>query len=151
MDNDKALTTVPFKVFPEKEVIDPYGSRKGRQSWGQIIQDFSKLTLDEVKRDYPGLLDKLETNGNLTLRQIVVARVIEMLIRDPNPAMLNLIMERGEGKVPQMVMTASGSVGDWVELANREGIPLDEVKKEALKIIEEQESDPTYVEAEYVE
>lgn len=145
------LVRIPFQSVPASEPIDPYTSRKGRLSWGQIVQDMSKMTLDEVKAQFPGLLDSIRADGTLTLRQLVIARVLQQLILDPNPAMLNLIMERGEGKVPQMVMAASGNIGDWMEYAKKEGLELDEVRREARKILEENDSDPTIVEGEYVE
>lgn len=145
------LVKVPVIVYPSEQIIDPFGPRRGKQSWGQIAQDMSKMTLNEVKEQFPGLMDRINANGNMTLRQIVIARVLQQLILDPNPAMLNLIMERGEGKVPQMVMSATGGIGDWMEAAKKEGISIDEVKREAQKILEEHEADPTVVDGEYVE
>ena len=147
----QSLVKIPFQEVPKEVPIDPYGPKKGYQSWQATIRRVSLLPASELRKIYGDAINNLEKYGTVTLRELAVLKAFEEVIERPSPSMLNLIMERDEGKVPQMQVSASGNIGDWVEYAKEKGIPLDEVMEEARKIMAEYEEAPTVVEGEIVE
>lgn len=149
MSND--LVKVPIQSFPESEPIDPYGNKKGYQSWAQTIRRVSLLKADELKKVYGDAIERLEKYGNITLRELAIIKAFEDVIEHPNPSMLNLIMERDEGRVPQMQVTATGNIGDWMEYAKEQGIEIEAVMEEARKIMSGYDEPPKVVEGEIVE
>jgi hypothetical protein len=78
-------------------------------------------------------------------------RAFYELVRDPNPAMLSLLMERDEGRIPQSIVSASGNIGDWMQYAKEQNIPIEEVLAEATKLLDEYNQPPTVVEGDIIE
>lgn len=142
---------IPFKAVPESEPIDAYGNKKGYQSWQQTIRRISLLKANELKEMYGAAIENLEQYGNVTLRELAIIKAFESMISSPNPAMLNLIMERDEGRVPQTQITASGNIGDWMEYAKEQGIEIEAVMEEAKRIMAGYDEPPKVVEGEIVE
>lgn len=143
--------------FPEGEVysaetpIDPYGRKGGYQSWQQTIRRISQMKASELKTIYANAIDYLDSYGNITLRELAIIKAFESVIANPNPAMLGLIMERDEGKVPNTVMSASGNITDWMEYAKENNIEIDAVMEEAKRIMDEYNRPPSVIEGEIVD
>ena len=142
---------IPFKAVPESEPIDAYGNKKGYQSWQQTIRRVSLLKANELKSLYGAAIENLEQYGSVTLRELAIIKAFESMISSPNPAMLNLIMERDEGRVPQTQITASGNIGDWMEYAKEQGIAIEDVMQEAERLLQEYNEPPKVVEGEIVD
>lgn len=149
--NDKQIIRIPVDVHPPDEPIDPYGKKKGYQSWQATIRRISQMTADELSSTYSVAIADLSKYGSITLRELAIIAVFRELIEHPNPSLLNLIMERDEGKVPNMVVSATGNVSDWMEYAKEQGIEIEEVMAEAKRIMEEYEAPPKVVEGEIVD
>ncbi len=142
---------VPFEALDPTVPLDPYGKKRGYQSWQQTIRRISQMTPAEVQATYAEAVTDLSRYGNITLRELAILRAFQEVIEHPNPAMLSLIMERDEGKVPQTNISASGNISDWMEYAKQENIPIEDVMREARKIMDEYEKAPEVVEGEIVE
>lgn len=157
MNDSNDLVLIPIKSIPENEPIDPYSKKKGYRSWAETGKRISNMTPQEFREHYGAIfadiafMADMPSLSDITLREIAFAAAYVETIRHPNPAMLNLIMEREEGKVPQAVISATGSIGDWMEYAKENNIEIDEVMKEAKKIMQEYDEPPKVVEGEIVE
>lgn len=151
MNEPSNLARIPVESFPESTPIDPYGKKQGQQSWAQIIKRIGDTNLSDLKEMYVEAIDKLEQYGNMTLRELAVIRAYFETIEHPNPSMLNWLAERSEGKVPQMTVTATGNIGDWMEYAKEQGIAIEDVMAEAQKVLKEYNEPPKVVEGEIVE
>lgn len=151
------LVKIPVKAVPETEPIDPYGKKKGYRSWAETGKRISNMTPEEFVQHYGSIftdmvaMSAMPELNDITLREIAMAAAYIETIRHPNPAMLNLIMEREEGKVPQAVISATGNIGDWMEYAKEQNIPIEDVMAEAKKIMQEYDEPPKVVEGEIVD
>lgn len=142
---------VPIRVVPESEPVDPYAKKQGYRSWQQTIRRMANKTVSELKIEYGYAIEHLERFGDITLRELIILKAFEEMVKNPNPSMLNLIMERDEGRVPQAIVSASGSIGDWMEAARENNIEISEVMEEAQKILSEYNKPPDVIEGEIVD
>lgn len=147
----KTLVTIPFEQVDPNTPIDPYGKKQGSQSFAQIIKRIGDTPAQDLKNIYGRTLDILEQCGNMPLRELAVIQAYFETIEHPNPSMLNWLAERSEGKVPQMQLTATGNIGDWMEYAKEQGIAIEDVMAEAQKVLQEYNEPPKVVEGEIVE
>jgi len=139
----------PITVVPSDMPINPYTEKRGYQSWQSTIRRISSLKASELRDIYGDVISNLEKYGNVTLRELVVLRAFEELVKNPTPAMLSLIMERDEGKVPQAIASFSGNVLDWreaaMQIANERGLTEDQmfslIEEEVKKIAAEYQED----------
>ncbi len=145
------LVRIPIDTAPANEPIDPYGRRSGYQSWQQTIRRIGNMKADELRAIYGTAIENLENLGSLTLRELVILKVYEEMLTKPNSAMLGLVMERDEGRVPQTVVSASGNVQDWLAVAKEENISIDEIMEEARQMISEHDKAPDIVDGEVVD
>lgn len=149
--NPSDLVKFPVQGVPESEPIDPYGKKKGTQSWANIIKRIGDTPVSELKHLYLDTILNLEQYGNMTLRELAVVRAYFEVLENPNPSMLSFLAERSEGKVPQAMITATGNIGDWMEYAKEQGIEIADVMQEAQSLLKEYNQEPKVVEGEIVD
>ena len=103
------------------------GNPKGRpptgESWGELIKKIGDLTPTEAAKACKAIAGQLAAIGNdVTLKEAVVLRVYASLLFEPQPGLLNIFIDRAEGKVAdKLVLT------DWRKEAQDAGIDPDEL------------------------
>ena len=116
-----------------KHPVQPTSAtERSAQNWRNVISRVTRLTVGEAVVYFGELAQNLSYYpSQLQLRELMVFRAVYEFIQSPNPGMLNVLMEREEGKVPQ---TFTGLIEehtfDWAELAKQLGVTPEEALKE---------------------
>ncbi len=127
-----------MKPVPAHVLNPVYNQRKGKQSWRAIISKVTQMTVQEAIDYYGDALDQLRIYPpDIILRELLIFRAVVENVLQPSPAMLGLLMEREEGKVPQMTMQANMDGSDIFQRAMEDGITVQELMAEAAHIIEQ--------------
>ena len=85
---------------------NPKGAPKRGQSWSELIALIGNLTPAQAAERAGAIgerIAKYSGDNDLTLKELVVLRVYDALLFDPQPGLLNAYMERVEGKVREQV------------------------------------------------
>ena len=132
---------IKFDSFPDGVVLPAvYGDRKGRHSsWSALIKKVSSMTVREAQAYFGEAAASLDSySSDLPLRELMVFRAITDFLQAPSPSMLNLFMEREDGKVAQPI---EGNLNvnnlDWRVLAEQLGVTQEEAMSEAARLIEQ--------------
>lgn len=138
MDNE-----VPYEVLPPNAHIEPFGKRKGKQSWKELARAVGNLTIGELKEKYAHAISSLPDVPTATLRELALVHAYISTIQNPNSSLLTFLSEREEGRVPNMVISTNADVSDWknyVDQLRADGMDIseDDVIAEAKLIIQEQ-------------
>lgn len=81
---------------------NPAGAPKRGQSWAELIKELGDLDGPQAAARAQFLAKQFRSlEPGVTLKELVVLRVYSSLIDDPQPGLLNSIMDRAEGKVTQ--------------------------------------------------
>lgn len=132
-----------LKVVPAKDVLPPawQGNRRGtRGSWASLIKRITNMTVSEAVEYFGEAARSLDSyKDDLTLRELLVFRAVVETLVDPSPAMLNLFMEREEGRVESNINGEINiNVLDWRALAEQKGLTEEEVLAEVKLLMEQQ-------------
>jgi hypothetical protein len=85
---------------------NPKGRPKDGESWAGIIREISNMTAGEVielvgdKNDLGKAFKQMPKN--VQMKKLITARVMAALMFDPGSGLWNALMERAEGKVPDV-------------------------------------------------
>lgn len=110
---------------------NPKGAPKRGQSWKEIYNTIGNLTPKEAAEYCSAVAKKIGTIGDqVTLKEAVVLRVYTALLFDPDARLLNVVMDRDEGKVTQPVTEMP-----WREYVKDQGYDPDVLMKEAEEIV----------------
>ena len=79
---------------------NPAGAPKRGQSWTEVIEELSELDGPSAAERAGFLAAQFrKLPGGVTLKELVILRVLAALIDEPQPGLLNTILDRAEGKV----------------------------------------------------
>ena len=110
---------------------NPKGGPKRGQSWQEIYKTIGNMTPQEAADYCRAVAGKIASIGDkVTLKEAVVLRVYTALLFDPDARLLNVVMDRDEGKVTQTVTEIP-----WREYAKQMGYDPDALMKEAEEIV----------------
>lgn len=110
---------------------NPKGAPKRGQSWKEIYNAIGNLTPKEASEYCHAVAGKIGSIGDrVTLKEAVVLRVYAALLFDPDARLLNVVMDRDEGKVTQPVTEVP-----WREYVSQMGFDPDVLLKEAEEIV----------------
>lgn len=134
---------IPFEIVPPNQHIEPFGKRKGKQSWRELARSVGNLTIAEIKERYTTAILSLPDIPTATLRELALVNAYISTINNPNSSMLSFLSEREDGKVPNTVVSTSMDVSDWKEYVKdlqESGMEISEadVIAEAKLIVQEQ-------------
>jgi hypothetical protein len=92
---------------------NPKGAPSHKESWGGIINKIGNMTPLEISRylfDTRKKLKKLgeELEDTVTMKEVVIMRAYATLAFESNSSLMNALMDRGEGKVPNTIIPANG-------------------------------------------
>ena len=83
---------------------NPAGAPKRGESWKEIVAKIGNMTPREAADHCNEIAKQIRKIGDgITLKEAVVLRVYTALLFEPQPGLLNAIMERDEGKVTQPI------------------------------------------------
>lgn len=83
---------------------NPRGAPKRGQSWKEIVKTIGDLTPKEASDYCHKVAGKIAVIGDsVTLKEAVILRVYTALLFEPDARLLNVIIDRDEGKVVQPV------------------------------------------------
>ena len=83
---------------------NPKGAPKRGQSWKEIVKTIGDLTPKEASDYCHAVAGKIAVIGDsVTLKEAVILRVYTALLFEPDARLLNVIIDRDEGKVAQPV------------------------------------------------
>lgn len=118
---DKPKRKAPRTAWKPGQSGNPKGAPKDGESWAAIIKEISNMPPDEIFELVGKTNGKINDLGRaykqmppkVVMKKLVVARVLAALMFDPNSSLLNTLMERAEGKVPD-VLKGDGDDGEIV-------------------------------------
>lgn len=120
----KAKRKPPPTAWKPGQSGNPRGAPKRGESWQEIYKKVGDMTPKEAA-DYctavAGQLSKIGTQ--VTLKEAVVLRVYAALLFEPDARLLNVVMDRDEGKVADKHQIQI----DWREQARQDGHDPDEI------------------------
>lgn len=98
------------KPFEKGVSGNPSGGPSHGESWSGLIKKIGNMRPSEVAGYLKDLSSKFTKMGDeLTLKEIVVLRAFATLALETNASILNALMDRGEGKVPNTIAPLGGS------------------------------------------
>ena len=115
------------KPYPPGVSGNPAGAPPRGQSWGDVINKIGNMTPHEagkyllsVKKRLKKLIDE-EAMDKLTMKEIVVLQAYSTLSMEANASLMNALMDRGEGKIPNTIALPNGQGGStegvtWAQL-----------------------------------
>lgn len=102
---------------------NPAGAPKRGESWAEIIKRVGEYTPPEAAARSLELAKKLLSIGDgVTLKEAAILRVYGAILFEPQPGLLNILIERAEGKVSDKL-----EITDWRAEAQAAGLDPDEV------------------------
>ena len=123
----KKTTTKRKGRWKPGESGNPKGAPKRGQSWAEIIKEIGELTPDEARAMSQKIFAQIQLGNKITLKQAVVLRVYAALLFEPQPGMLNILIERAEGKVSLPVETWQDRV---ISLLREKKVTVEQVAHE---------------------
>ena len=113
---------------------NPAGRPAANDSWGEVFAKVGKLSPVMAAKWCKEIAEELgKIKSDVTLKEAVVLRVYAALMFEPSGSLLEKVMDRAEGKLPQ------GTFHDWRAEAEAAGLPpdmLNEIQTEFNAIIE---------------
>lgn len=116
--NSKPAAKPRGKPWPKGVSGNPKGAPKRGESWAEIIKRIGDQTGSEAAE--ASLLmakDFLKLGGGVTLKEASIYAAFRAFINDPQPGLLNILIERAEGKVADIHAEVP-----WDVLAQQYGI-----------------------------
>jgi hypothetical protein len=111
------------KPWPKGTSGNPAGAPKRGESWAEIIKRVGDLTPSEAAEAALLLAkDLLKLGDGVTLKQAAVMSMFRQSINDPQPGLLNILIERAEGKVATPL-----EIRDWRAEAAEAGFDPDKI------------------------
>ena len=99
--------TVPKSAWPKGVSGNPAGAPKRGESWAEVIKQIGNMQVEEVVQMIANWLPTLKkAPKGITLKQLVVTRAFVGLANEPSASLMNVLMDRAEGKVPQPITGA---------------------------------------------
>jgi hypothetical protein len=96
-----------FKENPKN--INKAGAPKRGESWAEIIDRIGNMTPIEAAEHAKAIAGKLKAMGDaITLKEAVVIRGYASLLFEPTSSLMNVYMDRTDGKVTDKVDVTSG-------------------------------------------
>jgi hypothetical protein len=90
------------KPFPKGVSGNPKGAPKRGESWAEIIDRIGAMTPIEAAAHANAIAGKLKTMGGaITLKEAVVIRGYAALLFEPSSSLMNIYMDRTDGKVKE--------------------------------------------------
>jgi len=134
---------IPFEEVPANQHIEPFGKRRGKQSWKEQARHIGNMTIGELKEKYTHAISSLPDVPTATLRELALVHAYIATINNPNSSMLTFLSEREDGRVPNTVVSTNMDVSDWKEYVRdlqEQGMDISEadVIAEAKLIVQEQ-------------
>lgn len=121
--NTKKAAKPRGKPWPKGVSGNPKGAPKRGESWAEIIKRVGEYTPSEAAERSLELAKKLLTIGDgVTLKEAAILRVFGATLFEPQPGLLNILIERAEGKVADRL-----EVYDWREDARAHGKDPDKI------------------------
>lgn len=135
-----------YTIESAKDVIPPAWSSRhkgSRSNWASLIKYVTNMTVAEAVEYFGEAARNLDSyKSDLTLRELLIFRAVVETLVDPSPAMLNLFMEREDGKVDTNVKGEINiNVLDWRALAEQKGLTEEEVLAEVKLLVEQTAQD----------
>jgi len=88
------------KPFPKGVSGNPKGAPKRGESWAEIIDRIGAMTPIEAAEHAHAIAGKLkQMGGAITLKEAVVIRGYAALLFEPSSSLMNIYMDRTDGKV----------------------------------------------------
>lgn len=108
------------RIVAGSAALNPAGRPVEGESWAALIHEIGNLTPVQAG-EYAGELGRriAKYGDNLSLKRLVVIRIYEALLFEPQPGLLNAFMDRVEGKVTDR-LEHSGAFTVYVEAAKWE-------------------------------
>ena len=98
------------KPFPKGVSGNPAGAPTHTESWAGIIKKVGNMTPTQAGKYLKDIKRQLNQLGDeLTLKELVVLRAFSELALTANASIMNALMDRGEGKVPQTLAALPGT------------------------------------------
>ena len=96
--------------WPPGQSGNPKGAPRRGESWREVIREVGDKTIDEAIAHYPWIAARipadvqvLGVSDQLTLKELIVVNVFAALIKEPDSALWNGLMNRAEGNPEQPV------------------------------------------------
>lgn len=113
----KSKRKAPSSAWKKGQSGNPKGAPKRGESWSELWKKIGNMTPGEAADYCRSIAGQLATIGNdVTLKEAVVLRVFAALMFEPDARLLNSVMDRDEGKVPQATVTLT-----WQEFLKQKG------------------------------
>ena len=115
--------TIPKSAWKKGQSGNLKGAPKRGQSWQEIYNRIGNMTPIEAAEYCKSIASQLTTiGGSVTLKEATVLRVFVALLFEPNARLLNAVMDRDEGKVPNV-----HEIIDWRAEAHKAGYDPEEL------------------------
>jgi hypothetical protein len=89
--------------------INKKGAPKRGESWAEIISRIGNMTPIEAAEHAKAIAGKLKVMGDgITLKEAVVIRGYAALLFEPTSSLMNIYMDRTDGKVKENIDVTSG-------------------------------------------
>lgn len=113
--NSKKSTKPRGKPWAKGVSGNPAGAPKRGESWAEIIKRVGEYTPPEAAaRSLELAKQLLKIGGGVTLKEAAIIRIFGAVLFEPQPGLVNILIERAEGKVKEQV-----------ELTGKDGGPLE--------------------------
>lgn len=78
-------------------------TNKAENTWSAIIKRVLAMNASDAQAYFGEAIKNIPAAGDQTIKELIVAKVVGDFLLNPSPGMLNLLMEREEGKVADTV------------------------------------------------
>lgn len=127
----KPKRKAPPKAWKPGQSGNPKGAPKRGESWAEIIKRVGEYTPPEAAARSLELSKQLLKIGDgVTLKEAAVLRMFGAILFDPQPGLVNILIERAEGKIIQPIELA------WREDAKAAGLPPEVIDQMANELFE---------------
>lgn len=128
---DKPKRKAPRTAWKKGQSGNPAGSPKRGESWAEIIKRVGEYTPPEAAARSLELSKQLLKIGEgVTLKEAAVLRMFGAILFDPQPGLVNILIERAEGKITQPIELA------WREDARAAGLPPEVIDQMANELFD---------------
>ena len=91
------------KIEPDQIILSAGNRNRADNTWSAIIRRVMGMTASDAKIYFGDVIANIPDASEQTIKELIVAKVVGDFLLDPSPGMLNLLMEREEGKVADSV------------------------------------------------